>query len=67
MSMLHAHVHAACPESVSFWTMKYAAFCKEDDKRASYNAVPSVMAKIMEVMVILLRDAVAKACSSFND
>jgi hypothetical protein len=47
--------------------MKYAAFCKGGDKRASYNAVPSVMAKIMEVMVILLRDAAAKACSSFND
>ncbi len=64
--MLHTHAHAACPQTVSFWTTKYAAFCKGDVNRASYNAVPSLMAKITEVMVILLRDTMAKACSHFN-
>jgi hypothetical protein len=60
------HVHAACSQTVSFWTTKYAAFFRGDVNRASYNAVPSLMVKIMEVMDILLRDIVVKACSSFN-
>jgi hypothetical protein len=46
--------------------MRYAAFCKGDLNRASYNAVPSLMAKIMELMVVLLRDTMAKACSGFT-
>jgi hypothetical protein len=60
------HVHAACSQTVSLWTTKYAAFFRGDVNRASYNAVPSLMVKIMEVMDILLRDIVVKACSSFN-
>jgi hypothetical protein len=62
MPMLH--VHAACPQTVPIWTTKIAAFCKGDVNRASYYAVPSLMAKIMEVMVSLLKDNVVKACSS---
>jgi hypothetical protein len=67
MPMPMLYVHAACLQTVSFWTAKYAAFCRVDVNRASYIAVPSLMVKIMEVMVILLRDTAVKACSSFSD
>jgi hypothetical protein len=60
------HVHAACPQIVSFWTTKKAAFCRGDVNRASYNVVPSLMVETMEVMVILLRDTMVKAFSSFS-
>jgi hypothetical protein len=60
------HVHAACSQTVSFWTTKYAAYFRGDINRASYNAVPFLMVKSMEVMDILLRDIVVKASSSFN-
>jgi hypothetical protein len=66
MPMPMLHVHAACPQTVSFWTTKYAAICRGDVNRASYNDVPSLMVKIIEMMVIVLRDTVVKACSSFN-
>jgi hypothetical protein len=64
MPMLH--VHAAFSQTASFWITKYAAICKGDVNRASYDAVPSQMVKIMEVMDILLRDNAVKTCSSFN-
>jgi hypothetical protein len=60
------HVHAACPQIVSFWTTKKAAFSWGDVNRASYNVFPSLMIETMEVMVILLRDTMVKAFSSFS-
>jgi hypothetical protein len=62
------HVHAACPQIVSFWTTKKAAFCRGDGdvNRASYNVVLSLMVENMEVMVILLRDTMVKPFSSFS-
>jgi hypothetical protein len=67
MPMLMLHFFAACPQIVSLWTAKFAAFCTGDGHKAPHYAVSSLIAKIMELIVSLLRDTATKACRSSDD
>jgi hypothetical protein len=45
-------VHAACPQTVSLWTIKFAVFFKGECLQTHY-AVIFLIAKIMEVMFMV--------------
>jgi hypothetical protein len=69
--MLHDHahaacpiVHAACPQNATLWVAKFVEFCNGNTSETPHYAVASLIAKIMEVMVSLLKDTGAKAYRS---